>query len=73
MTLRELRESLGMTQQQVADGMGMTQAWVSKIEMRRLSQIQVNTLNKYITALGGTLSLQVVFGPESKKKVFFLT
>jgi len=53
--LRELRLGQGLTQQQVAERLGMTQPEVSKLERRR--DIRLSTLRSYVTALRGRLVL----------------
>lgn len=59
MTLKQLRESLGLTQIQVAERMGTTQSEISKIEKRK--NMRASTLRKYIAALGGEISFEAVF------------
>ena len=49
-----------MTQQQVAELIGVTQESVSQIERRE--DIFLSTLGKYIRALGGELELTAIFG-----------
>lgn len=54
-SLARLRESRGMTQEQVAAGMGVQQGWISELENRDLNKIRIKTLFRYVRALGGTL------------------
>jgi transcriptional regulator with XRE-family HTH domain len=50
------RELAGISQQCVAEKMGKTQSWVSKIESPNHDH-QIETILEYILALGGELSL----------------
>jgi DNA-binding XRE family transcriptional regulator len=63
--LAELRRRRGLTQEQVATRMDVTTARVSQIENGDVSTQDV--LNRYITALGGTLKLIADFGDEQLK------
>lgn len=51
--LGELRRARGLTQQEVAARLDMTQPEVSKLEQRQ--DVRVSTLNAYVGALGGRL------------------
>jgi predicted transcriptional regulator len=64
MSLRDLRESLGITQQALAEAVGMAQSEVSRLERRE--DHHVSTLRKVVEALGGELEISAVFG---KKRV----
>ena len=57
--LGQLREARQMTQQQVAEVLGSSQANVSKIERRQ--DLYLSTLSEYVEALGGHLELRAVF------------
>ncbi|KYC37699.1 transcriptional regulator [Scytonema hofmannii PCC 7110] len=59
LTLSEIRESVGKTQSEVADNMGVGQSALSKIEHQ--GDIQVSTLSRYITSLGGSLTITARF------------
>ncbi|WP_430781010.1 helix-turn-helix domain-containing protein [Actinoplanes sp. G11-F43] len=63
--LAELRKRRGMTQEQVAERMGVSIARVSQIEAGSVSTQDV--LARYIAALGGTLLLVADFGDEQMK------
>lgn len=63
--LKELRESLGLTQEEVARKMGVQQAAVSRLESREDSRVE--TLEKYASALGARLVLQMVFGARREE------
>ena len=56
--LREARQWKRLTQQDVADRLGCTQAAVSKMESAG-DEIQVATMRRYLRALGFDLSLEI--------------
>jgi len=53
--LPELRRQAGLTQEQVAERLGVSQSWVSQMENQ--TDIQLSTIVAYVAALGGTLRL----------------
>ena len=55
MVLAELRKYSGMTQQQMAEILGVSQPSLSKMESQ--DDMQISTLGKLIAALGGKLEL----------------
>ncbi|MDP9798849.1 DNA-binding XRE family transcriptional regulator [Catenuloplanes nepalensis] len=57
--LAELRKSRGMTQQQIAERMGITKGRVSQIEQGKISGQEV--LARYAVALGGRLHQAIYF------------
>lgn len=57
--LAEVRRARSMTQQQVADKMGVTKGRVSQIEQGKISGHDV--LARYATALGGRLHQAIYF------------
>jgi predicted XRE-type DNA-binding protein len=57
MLIAELREEHGMTQQQVADMLGISQPGVSQMEAGE--EIQLNTLRKLIGTMGGEVVLHM--------------
>ncbi len=59
MSLRDLREALTLTQQRIADILGIGQDSVSRLEKR--SDLLLSTLRSYIEAMGGSLSLIAEF------------
>jgi DNA-binding XRE family transcriptional regulator len=63
--LAEMRKRREMTQEQVAQRMGVSVARVSQIESGDVSTQDV--LSRYVTALGGTLRLVADFGDELLK------
>jgi len=60
--LREMREAQAMTQAQLAQELGVGQNRVSQIELGKINHSQVDTLKRYIEALGGHLTVQAEFG-----------
>jgi transcriptional regulator with XRE-family HTH domain len=63
MALQELRQSLSVTQQELATKLELSQPALSKLEHQE--DIQVSTLAGYIEALGGELKLVASF-PEQE-------
>jgi len=59
MPLEELRAARELTQQQLAESLGVKQAFVSKLEHR--TDMYVTTLAKFIEAMGGKLEIRAVF------------
>ena len=55
--LAELRGKTRMTQTQLADGMGVSQARVSAMERGEVDSLTVASVRAYITALGGTVRI----------------
>ncbi len=55
--LAELRGKTGMTQTQLADAMGVSQARVSATERGEVDSLTVASVRAYITALGGTVRI----------------
>lgn len=60
--LRELRQDAGLTQQQVAERIGVSQRQVSKIERGDLDSAKVGTIRGYLEAVGGELALEFIVG-----------
>ena len=59
--LLEFRRQLGLTQNDVADRMRVTQESISRLERRK--DMHISTLKRYVEALGGQLEIHVTF-PE---------
>lgn len=59
MTLRDLRKACDLTQERLAELLGIRQDSVSRIEQR--SDLLLSTLRSYVTAMGGSLELVVQF------------
>jgi len=57
--LVEARLAVGLTQAEVAKRLGVSQAQVARIEKRGYESYTLNTLRRYVTALGGDFELVV--------------
>jgi predicted XRE-type DNA-binding protein len=57
--LVEARQAAGLTQQQVAERMGITQSQIARIEKQGYDAYTLRTLRRYVEALGDDFSLQV--------------
>ena len=67
MTLRDMRKALEMTQETVAEVLGIKQVNVSQMEKR--SDLLLSTLRKYVKAMGGELELVVHFPDRKPMKI----
>jgi transcriptional regulator with XRE-family HTH domain len=65
--LRELRERHELTQVQVAEQLEVSQKRVSRIESGDIERTQLDTLRRYVEAIGGRLNVEVVLGDETFK------
>lgn len=65
--LKELREELHPTQQEVADRLNVGQNRVSNIERGDLDRVRLETLRRYVAAVGGTLRIEVELGDDRFK------
>ena len=65
MDLRELRELLGKTQQEIAVLIERSQGQVSETERRQ--DLRLSTLRSYVEALGGELEVIASFGDKRIK------
>jgi predicted XRE-type DNA-binding protein len=63
--LAQLRQQVGMSQAEVAAQMGISQPRVSQLERGDVGQLAVDTLSRYIMALGGRLRLAADFGDHA--------
>lgn len=57
MTLRHLREKLGLSQSELAERLEVQRLAVSKLERRQ--NLELNTLREVVNALGGTIEIIV--------------
>lgn len=57
--LVEARQAAGLTQQEVARRLGVSQARVARIEKRGYDAYTLNTLRRYVKALGADFQLEV--------------
>jgi len=60
MPLYELRAARRLTQQQLAQSLGLSQAAVSQMERR--TDLYLSTLENFVEAMGGHLEIYAVFG-----------
>ncbi|MBI2941362.1 MAG: XRE family transcriptional regulator [Chloroflexi bacterium] len=64
--LVEARQAAGLTQAEVAKRLGISQAQVARIEKRGYDAYTLNTLRRYVKALGEGFTLEVkVHRPET--------
>lgn len=61
--LYELRAELGVTQQQIASALGVSQASVSEFEHR--DDITLSRLERYLAALGGEMRISARFADRT--------
>jgi DNA-binding XRE family transcriptional regulator len=65
--LVEARQQAGLTQKELAERIGVTQSQVARIEKRGYDAYTLNTLRKYVAALGEGYSLEVrIHTPEEE-------
>ncbi|MBU6265585.1 MAG: helix-turn-helix transcriptional regulator [Actinomycetales bacterium] len=57
--LKELRKELQITQVELAQQLHVSQNRISRIEHGDIEKSQVDTLRKYVEAMGGTLRIDV--------------
>lgn len=69
LSLRALRKGLKRTQLEVADALGIGQDTVSRLESR--CNIMVSTLDRYIKAIGGEVSIVAEFPGRQPVKLTF--
>lgn len=62
--LRELREAMELTQTELAERLQVSQNRVSRIERGDMEHTQVDTLRRYVEAIGGHLRIEVDLGSE---------
>ena len=63
MRLHELRKEQGLSQHEVARRLGVSQERISKLE--RAEDVKLSTLQNYVEALGGHLTVNAVIGDET--------
>jgi hypothetical protein len=67
MTLQDLRKARALTQVRMAELLNMRQENVSRLERR--ADLLLSTLQSYVAAMGGELSLVVEFKDRSPVKI----
>jgi transcriptional regulator with XRE-family HTH domain len=60
--LKELRKELNITQVELAQLLHVSQNRISRIEHGDIEKSQVDTLRRYVEAVGGTLTIEVQVG-----------
>lgn len=55
--LREARKACSMTQVQLAETMGVSQNRISRMENGDINSMSLDTVRRYIEALGGSITL----------------
>ena len=55
---QEARKKKGLTQQQLADKIGVNKAYISRVE-NDLKDVRYSTIRKIVTGLGGELELAI--------------
>jgi transcriptional regulator with XRE-family HTH domain len=63
--LRDIRATREITQQALAGELKISQNRVSAIEHGQIDKTQVDTLRRYVEALGGRLTIAAQFGSET--------
>jgi len=64
--LQKARDLSGLTQEEVAQRLGVTQASLSRLEHR--PDVKLSNIRRYVEALGGKLEVRAVF-PRRRKTV----
>jgi predicted XRE-type DNA-binding protein len=68
--LVEARQAAGLSQRELAKRLGVSQAQVARLEKRGYDAYSVNSLRRYVEALGEGFSLEVtVHGPANGRRV----
>ncbi len=68
--LVEARQTAGLTQQQMAARLGVSQAQVSRLEKRGYDAYTLKTLRRYVEALGAGFSLEVTIRtPDDRQPI----
>lgn len=63
--LAELRQRAELTQEQLAQVLGIDQSGVSRIERGKFSRTEIATIAAFVEALGGSLEITVRIGGSS--------
>ena len=67
--LQELRQARAMSQQELAEVLGLNQATVSKLERR--TDMYLSSLRRFVQAMGGELEISASF-PDGKVRIQLL-
>jgi len=60
--LREIRAAQRITQVELAGQLKVSQNRISQLEQGQLGRSQIDTLRRYVEALGGVLNIEATFG-----------
>lgn len=63
--LRQVRQSRHVTQKTMAQAMGLSQSALSELERR--PNITIETLQRYVEALGGRLEIRAIFQKRAEE------
>ena len=64
--LQELRQARALSQQELAEVLGLNQATISKLERR--TDMYLSSLRRFVEAMGGELEISACF-PEGKVRI----
>lgn len=67
--LVEARQAAGLTQVELAKRLGVSQAQVARIEKRGYDAYTLNTLRRYVEALGNGFKLEVAVHTPAEREV----
>jgi len=60
--LREIRAAQDITQVELAGQLKVSQNRISQLEQGQIGRSQIDTLRRYVEALGGVLNVEATFG-----------
>lgn len=63
-----LRESQGVSQAQLAKALGVSQPAIAKLESGKAKNIELRTLVRAVSALGGTVNIQITKSAKGKSR-----
>lgn len=64
--LQQVREAAGLTQEELALRLGITQASLSRLEHR--PDVKLSNIRKYVEAVGGRLEVSVVMPRQARRR-----
>jgi predicted XRE-type DNA-binding protein len=68
MALIEARQAAGLTQEEVAGRLGVSQAQVARLEKRGYDSYTLSSLRRYVAALGEGFSVEVIVQKPAKAR-----